>query len=109
MRVLTDMLPSELADELAPLGITASEARRIYAHQVQHGKRDWNVRDLARTKVERIRQRVEARTLEVTDRRTSAIDGFTKYLFRLHDGHLIEAVRIPLFDAKYTVCISSQA
>jgi 23S rRNA (adenine2503-C2)-methyltransferase len=30
-------------------------------------------------------------------------------LFRLHDGLLVEAVRIPIFDEKYTVCISSQA
>src|SRR5437667_160091 len=42
-------------------------------------------------------------------RRRSSVDGFTKYLFRLADGLLVEAVRIPLFDEKYTVCISSQA
>ena len=69
--------------------------------------------------------------LEIVERRRAA-DGFVKYLFRLHDGGLVEAVRIPLPDpddarllreqrregkvdglvalptAKYTVCISSQ-
>ncbi len=108
MKVLTDMLPAELAELLAPLGITVSESRRIFAHHVQHGQRNWQVRDLARGKIERIRQVVETATLEVADRRTSAIDGFKKYLFRLHDGHLIEAVRIPLLADKYSVCISSQ-
>jgi 23S rRNA (adenine2503-C2)-methyltransferase len=69
--------------------------------------------------------------LEIVERRQAA-DGFVKYLFRLTDGALIEAVRIPLPDpddaralreqrrrgeadglvalptAKHSVCISSQ-
>lgn len=69
--------------------------------------------------------------LAVVERRRAS-DGFVKYLFRLHDGAQVEAVRIPLPDpaqaralkesrrrgevdglvalptAKYTVCISSQ-
>jgi len=69
--------------------------------------------------------------LEIVERRRAA-DGFVKYLFRLGDGALVEAVRIPLPDpadardlrqkrregkahglvalptAKYTLCISSQ-
>ncbi len=69
--------------------------------------------------------------LEIVERRRAA-DGFVKYLFRLNDGGLVEAVRIPLPDpdrartlrddrragkvqglvalptAKYTLCISSQ-
>jgi 23S rRNA (adenine2503-C2)-methyltransferase len=109
MPVLTDLLPDELPSLLAPLGVAAGEARRIYAHHVQHARRNWEVRGVARAKLARVAQLVETPTLEVADRRRSEIDGFTKYLFRLHDGHLIEAVRIPLFDTKYTLCISSQA
>jgi 23S rRNA (adenine2503-C2)-methyltransferase len=109
MPVLTDLLPSELADLLAPLGLTAGEARRIYAHHVQHGRRDWNVRDLARDKRARVAEAIALPSLEVIDLRTSTVDGFTKYLFRLADGARVEAVRIPIFDDKYTVCISSQA
>ena len=69
--------------------------------------------------------------VEVVERRRAA-DGFVKYLLRLPDGALVEAVRIPLPDpadaralkerrrrgqasglvalptAKYTVCVSSQ-
>jgi 23S rRNA (adenine2503-C2)-methyltransferase len=108
-RVLTDMLPSELAEHLAPIGITSGEARRIYAHQVQHGRRDWAVRGIARAKMERVAERVTMPSLEVVERRRSLLDGFTKYLFRLADGLMVEAVRIPLFDDKYTLCISSQA
>ena len=67
------------------------------------------MRDLARDKCARIAAAVRLPELEVVERRRSLVDGFTKYLFRLHDGLLIEAVRIPIFDEKYTVCISSQA
>jgi 23S rRNA (adenine2503-C2)-methyltransferase len=108
MRVLADMLPAELGEHLAPLGITAGEARRIYAHRVQHGRRDWQVRDLARDKQRRVAEVVEDRSIQVVERKRSEHDGFTKYLFELHDGARVEAVRIPLFDEKYTVCISSQ-
>ncbi len=108
MPVLTNLLPDELAPLLAPLGVVASDSRRIYAHHVQHGRRHWQVRGVARLKLAKVAAAIETPTLEVVDRQRSAVDGFTKYLFRLHDGHLIEAVRIPLFDTKYVVCISSQ-
>ncbi len=36
-------------------------------------------------------------------------DGTIKTRFRLHDGHLIETVLIPVpFDDRYTICVSSQ-
>jgi 23S rRNA (adenine2503-C2)-methyltransferase len=107
--VLTNLLPVELAPILAPLGVAANESRRIYAHHVQHGRRHWEVKGIARAKLARVAAAIETPTLEVVSRQRSELDGFTKYLFRLWDGHLIEAVRIPIFDTKYTVCISSQA
>ncbi len=45
--------------------------------------------------------------LEVVERR-QADDGFVKYLFSSPLGGRFEAVRIPIFDTKYVVCISSQ-
>ena len=36
-------------------------------------------------------------------------DGTIKFRFKLHDGHLIEAVLIPVVkDNRFTVCVSSQ-
>ena len=35
-------------------------------------------------------------------------DGTKKYLFRLHDGESIEAVRIPMDEERSTLCISTQ-
>src|SRR5947209_3860158 len=109
MAVLHDMTPAQLADLLAPHGLSAVEARRIFAHHVQHGRRNWDVKNMAREKLRRVAALVETPTLEVIDRRRDPADGFMKYLFALADGARIEAVRIPIFDDKYTLCLSSQA
>jgi 23S rRNA (adenine2503-C2)-methyltransferase len=45
--------------------------------------------------------------LEVLERR-KADDGFVKYLFASPAGGNFEAVRIPIFEDKYIVCVSSQ-
>jgi 23S rRNA (adenine2503-C2)-methyltransferase len=49
----------------------------------------------------------ELPALRVLERR-KADDGFVKYLFESPLGGRFEAVRIPLFETKYVVCISSQ-
>jgi 23S rRNA (adenine2503-C2)-methyltransferase len=47
--------------------------------------------------------------LEIVERATDPSDGFVKYLFRMHDGTLAEAVRIPLeAEGRFTICLSSQ-
>ena len=44
-----------------------------------------------------------------TDKVQHSLDGTIKSRFRLHDGHLIESVLIPVpADKRYTVCVSSQ-
>ena len=43
------------------------------------------------------------------DKVQHSVDGTIKFRFRLYDGHLIEAVLIPVVrDKRYTVCVSSQ-
>ncbi len=43
------------------------------------------------------------------DKRQYSSDGTIKFRFKLHDGHLIESVLIPVpEDNRYTVCVSSQ-
>jgi 23S rRNA (adenine2503-C2)-methyltransferase len=103
------MTPAELADFLAPHGLSAAEARRIFAHHVQHGRRHWDVKHMAREKLSRVAALLDTPTLKVVARHRDSFDGFTKYLFELADGARVEAVRIPIFDDKYTLCISSQA
>ena len=84
--ILTDLLPEELAERIAPLGVSAHLARRVFAQKVHHGAPGWIVRDLAHERARALEARFAVPRLEVVDRRVSPTDGFTKYLFRLHDG-----------------------
>jgi 23S rRNA (adenine2503-C2)-methyltransferase len=110
---LFGLLPNDLATHLRQDGVTIrdAEARRVIAHVIARGGDGFpKSRPVPRT-VEEAVDRLTIRTpLEIVERATDPSDGFVKYLFRLHDGALAEAVRIPLETAgKFTVCISSQA
>lgn len=73
----------------------------------------YQIRGLALPTRALLRRVLRRPRLTVVERRRAA-DGFVKYLFRTPPstsapgGDLIEAVRIPLFDKKYTLCVSSQ-
>lgn len=57
-------------------------------------------------------ERFHLSALENIDRLVSKIDGTEKYLFRTHDGNLIETVLIKndrSEDGRLTICVSSQA
>ncbi len=74
------------AESLAALREVPQVPRHVRDHVLAHG---------------------ELPTLSVVERR-KAEDGFVKYLFASPLGGRVEAVRIPLFDDKYIVCVSSQ-
>ena len=121
------------AAAFAEAGVPANVARRAFAQVHRCGAEDFSkVAGLRAVARDRLQSSGEfPAPLEVVERRRSA-DGFTKYLFRLFDGALVEAVRIPLPDpalarvlrarrkegraaplealptSKYTVCVSSQ-
>ena len=88
-----------------------SEVLKIFASVFAHGAQDLG--DVAKTKqvTALTRDFVAASAtlpkLHVVERRR-ADDGFVKYLFSSPLGGRFEAVRIPIFDTKYVVCISSQ-
>ncbi len=107
------MLPDDLAAHLRAQGVSIrdGEARRVLAHVLAHGREGFPSSRPVPRAVEEAVERVTSRApLEVLERATDPSDGFMKYLFRLHDGVLAEAVRIPLEVAgTFTVCVSSQA
>lgn len=88
-----------------------AEARRVIAHVVANGRDGYPVSRPVPKSVERaIDALCDRRPLEIVERVTDPSDGFVKYLFRLHDGTVAEAVRIPLEkEGRFTVCLSSQA
>jgi 23S rRNA (adenine2503-C2)-methyltransferase len=84
-------------------------ARRILARAIFEDADDLaGVRGLSRALERAIASRADLARLEIADRRTSAVDPFVKYLFRARDGHVFEAVRIPLERPRWSVCVSSQ-
>ena len=89
------------------LGIDLADARRILGAVVGRGRTLREARNVRREVLDRAEAACsQARLLRVAV--ADARDGFRKYLFQLADGARAEAVRIPLFDTHYTLCLSSQ-
>lgn len=107
------MLPDDLATHLRAHGVTVrdAEARRVLAHAVARGQDGFPTsRPVPRAVEEAVEATTTRARLEIVERATDPSDGFVKYLFRLPDGALAEAVRIPLErEGCFTVCLSSQA
>ncbi|WP_224361371.1 radical SAM protein [Hyalangium versicolor] len=101
----------ELEQALAPLAPTPTAVRKVFAAVFAHGAS--TVEEVCRAPqvpkkvAEYLRAHAELPRLEVVERR-QAEDGFVKYLFASPLGGRVEAVRIPIFDEKYIVCVSSQ-
>ena len=99
-------------EALAPVAPNRTEQLKLFAAVFAHGAKA--LADLKRAPQVRasVRDWVQANgelpQLKIVERRQSADDGFVKYLFESPLGGRFEAVRIPLFDTKYVVCISSQ-
>lgn len=110
---LFGMLPEDLAAHLRANGVTVrdAEARRVVAHAIAHGRAGHPVsRPIPRSVEAAVDALIDRRKLEIVERAVDPSDGFVKYLFRLHDGVFVEAVRIPLeAKGRFTVCLSSQA
>jgi len=109
---LFGLLPEDLVAHLRSEGVSAgtAEARRILAHAVTRGLPGYpRSRRVPRVLENAIDRLVDRGALEIIERAVSAEDGFVKYLFRMQDGALAEAVRIPLeMPGRFSVCVSSQ-
>jgi 23S rRNA (adenine2503-C2)-methyltransferase len=79
----------------------------VFAHGAQSMEDVRQAPQVPKAVREHVQQHGELLSLKVLERRR-ADDGFVKYLFESPAGGRVEAVRIPLFDEKYVVCISSQ-
>ena len=109
---LFGMLPEELAAHLRAndVEVRDAEARRVVAHAIAQGRDGFPLaRPVPRGVEEAVDALVDRQRLAIVERVTDPSDGFVKYLFRMHDGALAEAVRIPLEgEGRFTVCLSSQ-
>ncbi len=95
-------------------------AKQIYHWLYQQHVDDFSqMENLPKTLRQELAERFSLSPLEIVQKQRS-VDGSVKYLFRLHDGHTVEAVLLKMKDAvydekgelvhhaKYTVCVSSQ-
>jgi 23S rRNA (adenine2503-C2)-methyltransferase len=108
---LKNLSLEELEARLAPAGVSRTAVLKVFARVFAHGA--GTVEEVAcapqvpREAARLLRERGELPRLSVIERRR-AQDGFVKYLFESPLGGRVEAVRIPIFDEKYVVCVSSQ-
>jgi 23S rRNA (adenine2503-C2)-methyltransferase len=104
---LQAVLPGELA---LAAGIEIADARRIVSLVHRRGSLPERApATIRRRALDAARALGHVPALELGERVPSALDPFVKYAFRLHDGAVIEAVRIPLErEGRFSACVSSQ-
>jgi 23S rRNA (adenine2503-C2)-methyltransferase len=108
---LKDLTLPQVTEAVVAHGGNEVAARKLFARVFDHGARTVadlrDTRDVPKRVMTWIQAEAELPSLEILERRR-ADDGFVKYLFRSPLGGEFEAVRIPLFEEKYVLCVSSQ-
>ncbi|MBX7098634.1 MAG: radical SAM protein [Myxococcaceae bacterium] len=108
---LKDLDVDGLTAALAHLSPTRTAVLKLFASVFAHGAQTMEDVRGAKQVTAAVRDHVQEHgtlpRLTVVERR-AASDGFVKYLFESPLGGRFEAVRIPLFEEKYVVCVSSQ-
>ncbi|MBR5826566.1 MAG: 23S rRNA (adenine(2503)-C(2))-methyltransferase RlmN [Clostridia bacterium] len=99
---------TELKDELVSLGEKSFKAAQIYAWLHKRGAESFDeMTDLSKDLREKLKNNYDIYTCSIEKKLVSVYDSTVKYLFRLHDGELIESV-IMKYKYGYTICVSSQ-
>jgi 23S rRNA (adenine2503-C2)-methyltransferase len=104
---LRGLLPGEIHRRFAAIGIDEGGARRIFGAAVGRFPEEIGaVRGIRRAALEAVVRESDLFVPEIV-RRTTAADGFAKYLLTLRDGARAEAVWIPLLKPRASLCLSS--
>lgn len=103
----------DLVAHFASIGVECSEAeaRRILGRILSEGHESLEgmKRPVRKGVREALHQSTRHRPLTIAEVVRDDVDGFEKFLLRLDDGALVEAVKIPLEKpGHFTVCVSSQ-
>lgn len=98
----------QLTEELLSIGEKKFRAKQIYSwiHEKLVDSFD-EMTNLSKDLREKLKEGYTLNSMEAVAVQTSKIDGTQKYLFRLHDGHVIESVLMKYHHGN-SVCISSQ-
>jgi 23S rRNA (adenine2503-C2)-methyltransferase len=99
----------ELITIFSEMGEQRFRANQVYEWLWQKSARSFDeMTNLSKKMREQLAESFDIHTIE-EDKIQKSLDGTIKSRYRLHDGHLIEAVLIPVpSDNRFTVCVSSQ-
>ena len=99
----------DLTSQLILAGEKKFRAKQIYEWLWQKGARTFDEMTNLSLPLREQLKRTYSLPVITLDRSQRSSDGTIKSRFRLHDGHLIESVLIPVVDDdRFTVCVSSQ-
>ena len=98
----------QLTEELFSVGEKKFRAKQIYSwiHEKLVDSFD-EMTNLSKDLREKLKTNYTLNSMDAVAVQTSKIDGTQKYLFRLHDGHVVESVLMKYHHGN-SVCISSQ-
>ena len=98
----------QLTDELLGIGEKKFRAKQIYSwiHEKLADSFD-EMTNLSKDLREKLKENYTLNSMDAVAVQTSKLDGTQKYLFRLHDGHVVESVLMKYHHGN-SVCISSQ-
>ena len=108
MKDLKSLNLEQLTEELLSIGEKKFRAKQVYSwiHEKLVDSFD-EMTNLSKDLREKLKDNYTLNSMEVVAVQTSKIDGTQKYLFRLHDGHVVESVLMRYHHGN-SVCISSQ-
>ena len=108
MKEIRALYPAELKEELVQLGEKPYRAAQVFRWLQQRNAKSFDeMTDLSLALREKLKAQFFLKSAEVEKVLKSAVDGSRKYLFRLHDGELVEGVFMPYHHGN-SVCISTQ-
>ena len=108
MKDLKSLNLEQLTEELLSIGEKKFRAKQVYSwiHEKLVDSFD-EMTNLSKDLREKLKNNYTLNSMDAAAVQTSQIDGTQKYLFRLHDGHVVESVLMKYHHGN-SVCISSQ-
>ena len=99
---------SELKAEMENMGEKSFKAKQIYSWLHKRGAESFDeMTDISKKLRENLENSYDIYNCSIEKKLVSMYDNTVKYLFRLHDGELIESV-VMKYKYGYTICVSSQ-
>lgn len=99
---------AELKDEMLLLGEKSFKANQIYSWLHKRGAESFDeMTDISKNLRENLKNSYDIYNCSIEKKLVSMYDSTVKYLFKLHDGELIESV-VMKYKYGYTICVSSQ-